>query len=258
MACIGGTSLLAGPPGGHAVTMTAEGISGQPLELQEPGAVVADREGKLEVLFIMEPSMRMEAYRNVDLQSGDVIVMANGKRAENLETLQQQLNAVAVGSEIKLGIRRGDEMRVVSYVKADSEALPKRRMMTMKVDAGEGSPVQTSMHTEGGAEEEVVMLQGTGLIARAGDQGPVIGYILDHAREAIKDADVREGDRIVSLQGEHVKDLQSLSAIWNEIAVGDAVDLVFDRDGKSLSAHFIRPPFDPQGGMMMIEKPDTE
>ena len=67
-----------------SIQMEAGDIKGQPYTLDELGAVVVHNARGMQVLFVMEPDMRPEAYKEVDLQAEDLILMANGKKLASI------------------------------------------------------------------------------------------------------------------------------------------------------------------------------
>jgi S1-C subfamily serine protease len=248
---VGATTLFAQGTQTKVMRVEEGDIEGQPCEIAELGAIVVKKQGQLEVLFVMEGDTRPEAYREVDIRTGDIIAMANGKKMESTDALTTLMEEVAIGDPIKLGIKRDQEMMIVSYDKADPETLPKSKKIMMS-DDGHGE-AQKVFQSEGGVEGEVVMLVGSGIIAKAGEGGPVVGYLMPHAKELAGDIKPVEGDRIVSMQGETVETLDALSDAFDAIAVGDKVEMVLARDGKEFKFAWDKSEGMP-GGAMMITK----
>ena len=83
---------------------------------------------------------RRDPYKGVDLQTGDLILMANGKRVKTIKELTDAYASTSVGAEFKLGIQRGKEMMLVAFPKADPKDLPQRSMRIMTT-GGEGTEV---------------------------------------------------------------------------------------------------------------------
>jgi S1-C subfamily serine protease len=236
-------------------TMTIGGDDATAMTMiAELGALVMEIDSTLKVAHVMEAQMRMAAYKDVDLQQDDIILMVNGKRTRTVADLDTLLAVLKPGDEIKMGVRRGKEMRMVSFAKADPEDLPKVQMMTMTMggEEGEGGDGE-GWHSSGGegkmvtrtiggnmAPGDIVMLMGSGLIARKSDDGPVIASLMPHAAGILGSTKVAEGDRIIKLQGKAVKSAKNLQLAWDAIDEGDEVEMTLTHDGKEYTLSFKR------------------
>ena len=78
-----------------------------------------------------------DEYKNVDIQLNDVIIYTNGKPVKSLEDFKAVYSNASVGDEIKLGIRRGDEMFIVSFNRMDASKI-KRKIITMDGSSKDG------------------------------------------------------------------------------------------------------------------------
>ena len=134
------------------VTITAR--PGEVYHLNEAGAIVIFKDGIIRVEHVMPAEKRPKAYRDIDLKTGDEILMINGKKVKIPGDIESVYMELEIGGEIKLGVRRDGELRIIDYKKADPETLPKRKMMKMKVEAGEDGPVRTLVDEDG--KEHVV------------------------------------------------------------------------------------------------------
>jgi C-terminal processing protease CtpA/Prc len=220
------------------VTMGGDDIEGPPYNLAELGAVIVQREGALEVLFVGPPEKRLKAYREVDLETGDRIVMVNGKKMTSVEDLEATLDVLAVGDEIKFGLKRGKDMRIVSFAKADPDDLPQAKMMMKHVSVGEDGEKKEMTFTTDGKGEEISVLTGGGMLVKAEAGTLVISHLLPDAEEILGEADVQAGDLVVKLQGNNVSDLEDLDQEWRLIETGDDVTLVLSRDGDRFQITF--------------------
>jgi S1-C subfamily serine protease len=236
--------------------MEAGDIKGQPYTLDELGAVVVHNEQGMQVLFVMDPEMRTEAYKEVDLQAQDIILMANGKKLETIDDLQNLMESLAIGDQVQLGIKRDKDMQIVRFLKADSESLPKMRRMMVTEDEGEDGEAQREMSFQSaGGEERVSMLQGTGIIARETEGQVEVAHLMPHVKDVKGLSDIKEGDMLVSLQGTKVESLDELDTAWEAIEIGAEVTMVCSRDGEKLTRTFAKPDAsDMQGGAVMIKK----
>jgi S1-C subfamily serine protease len=210
----------------------------------------------MQVVFVMEPGMRPEAYKEVDLQANDVILMANGKKLESIDDLEILMDGVATGDQIQLGVRRGKDMQIVRYLKADPESLPKMKRMMVTADEGEDGEVKKEMSFQSaGGQERVSMMRGTGIIARETEGQVQVAHLLPHSEETKGLGDVAEGDLVISLQGTSLTSLDDLDKIWESIAIGEEVTMVCSRESKPFTCTFTKPDAsDMQGGAVMITK----
>ena len=60
-------------------------------------------------------------FESIDLQEGDRILMLNGKRVKSIGDLRDVYEALAVADSVQFGIKRDDQMRIVSYLKPKDE-----------------------------------------------------------------------------------------------------------------------------------------
>lgn len=79
----------------------------------------------------------LDEYKNVDIQVNDVIIYTNGKPVKSLEDFKKIYEDAAVGEEIKLGIKRGNEKFIAAFKRMDSSKI-KRKIITMEAPAGDG------------------------------------------------------------------------------------------------------------------------
>ncbi|MEE8583231.1 MAG: hypothetical protein V3T83_00070 [Acidobacteriota bacterium] len=82
-----------------------------------------------------------EEYSDLDLKEGDVIVIADGQPLTSIDDFKKIYEEAEVGAEISLGVRRENEVMVLSFPKPDPSSLPRMRMQR---GAGEG------LQSEGG------------------------------------------------------------------------------------------------------------
>jgi hypothetical protein len=207
---------------------------GEAFPLPGVGAIIVQEASSLRVQFIPPSERRPERYRGVDLRADDRILMLNEKRVKTIAEFEKRHDAIAVGGEIKLGIQRGQEFMITTYLKPDPQDLPQMQMRILK----EG---------EGGAETEV--LPAVGIILTAKAKKVVISSLIETATSAVRDLDVKEGDVITTLNGKPVTSLRSFVTVFDNIEVGAKVEWVADRKGKSITVSFLRPK--PLGGMIM-------
>jgi S1-C subfamily serine protease len=212
-------------------------IEGGGFAIPEVDAIVTKTGKDLKVDGVAPAGSRRDQYKNVDLQAGDIILMVNGKRVKTIAELSAAHAAAAEGSEVKLGIQRGQQMMYVAFPKADPRDLPKRTIRIV---------------TDG--EEGTQVFPAVGVILKEQENAVVIQDIIEMENTAVKGLDVRKGDTIRSINGKRVSTLGSYSAIFDAIAIGERVTWQIERKGVRREISFARPK--PMGRVMMKRKPE--
>jgi len=107
---------------------------GEIMNLEELASIILQKDDKVQVEFVMPVDSRPKGYDKVDIQKGDIIFMANGKKVKKMKDLIDIYEKLKSGDKLKLALKRGDERRMISFSKVDPEKLPKRQMIQMSVD----------------------------------------------------------------------------------------------------------------------------
>ncbi|MCI0694568.1 PDZ domain-containing protein [candidate division KSB1 bacterium] len=229
---------------------TAVNIVGEPFNLGELGAVVVDDGKEIKFLHVAPADMRPKAYKDLDVQAGDVVLMCNGKRLKTLKELEAAYNETAVGAEFKMGVRRKEERFIVSFAKADPKDLPKIKMQlaTTGGPASGGGGVKMQRFTFGGPGQDagdIAPLLGLGLIiGKKENVFKVVGVM-----QNVASADFKQDDIIESFNGEKIKSTQQLSEMYEKLAVGAKIELQYKRGDKTMQASLIKK--ESQGRMMI-------
>ncbi len=215
----------------------AGNIVGEPFNLGELGAVVVDDGKEIKFLHIAPADMRPKAYKDLDVQADDVVLMCNGKRLKTLKELEAAYKETAVGAEFKMGVRRKEERFIVSFTKADPKDLPKMEMQmaTTGGPASGGGSVKMQRFTFGGPGQDagdVAPLLGLGLIIGKKDNAFKIVGVMPNAAPA----DLKQDDIIESFNGEKIKSTQQLSEMFEKLAVGAKIELQYKRGDKTMHA----------------------
>ncbi len=236
--------LIAASPGGAKVI---KADMDEVFFLQELGALIMQDEESIRVDFVAPADNRAQEYRSVDIESGDVIVMLNGKRVKSVKDLKTSYEEAEVGEEIKFGRKRDKRTMIVTVPKADREKMPQQQMMMVTMDAdGEGTVSTTSgsetrvIKMEAGSAGNVALLE-LGLLLGEDEESLIVTDILPHASKRLGGVDVAEGDVVKSIQGKSVTTLDKFADLYESIPVGDTVSLVFQHEGKEISVSFPRP-----------------
>ena len=200
--------------------MTEDNIFAVP----ELSAMIGQDGDKLVVENIMEAQMRPKGYEKTDLLEGDVILMADGKKTGSLKDLRDIYKGASVGSTVKIGIKRKDEMMIVSFVKADPKNLPHMRMIVSN-----------------GKDEDFMGIPQIGLLFGSKGKEVVIKNVLPNASKDIPDVDVKEGDIVTKVNGSPIKSFKDFQKAYEVIAVGDHVEIIASRSGKLQKIGFSKP-----------------
>jgi C-terminal processing protease CtpA/Prc len=247
-----GTGLLLSAITSEAQTMKMVTVGGGDVDgtcmIGELGALIFEKDSTLTVEHVMTPEQRPTAYRDVDLQIDDVILMVNGKRVRTADGFNAILGGMSAGDKVQLGVRRDKNMQIVSFAKAAPEDLPQIKMVTKALgdtegtgkEGGEGMKTMTQTSGGPGSSDNLVIIGGSGLIAREDSAGVVILLALPKAAELLDSATVEGGDRIVKLQGKDVKDLKTFRTALDAIEVGAKVNLVLSHDDEEYSVSFAK------------------
>ncbi len=163
----------------------------------------------------------------VDIKPGDQIMMCNGRRVSSLDMLRERLDAIAVGDTIKLGIRRDQELMIVSFPKVErSETDGGMRVMAVPTP-GDNSPLELSQ------DIDLIPILELGIVASMKDESVVVFQLLP---ENLRPANlaIKSGDRLVAAGGEKLTDISQLQELCSTLGAGANLGMTIDRDGTSI------------------------
>jgi S1-C subfamily serine protease len=200
-----------------------KGTAGEILPVPELSALFSEENGTIVVDHILEPQMRAKGYEKTDLQEGDAVLMANGRKLLSVADLKALYDSAAIGTTVKLGVKRKEEMMIASFVKADPEKLPKLRIAVSHGD-----------------DEETFILPQAGLIIGEKGKTIVVKEVLQNASGEVH-GEVQPGDRIVKFNGSAVQSLKALRSAYEKLPIGSQVQLLTSRSGKNLKVEFTKP-----------------
>ena len=225
--------IIQSGPAGNVKT-----LKGDLFDIPELGAIIAKSDsGNLKVEHVMPAEARPKAYADVDIKPGDEILLLNGKRVKTIKEIEQSYTAVPVGGEVKLGIQRGQDMMISRFAKADPKDLPKRKMMIVTSDGPEG---------------DIRPLPNLGVIMGKGKEGVVIKEMLENAVKPFTDAGVKSGDRLLSINGKEIKNLDDFTKEFSAVTPGSKMTWVVAHNGRNVSLSLVRP--EPQGQVIIKQE----
>jgi S1-C subfamily serine protease len=207
--------------------------------------ILPDDKG-LKVEMVPPKDQLPKEYRNLDLHQGDLILMLNGKRTKTIDDLRDRYDSLAVADSVQFGIRRGQEMRIVSFVKPDEDIQGGggRTMMVTK-EIGDGPGAEEGVGTKvkmigGGDGPEPILALDAGVIFTEKDGGVQVMVVIGNAEAELTGEPMKEGDRLVSIQGEMVGTGDEFRKQYNAIKIGTKVELVYSRDDVEHSVQFVK------------------
>jgi hypothetical protein len=214
------------------------------FDLPELGAIIVGGDKELRIEAIVPAEGRPKSHAGVDLQEGDVVLLFNRKRVKTIADIKEAYEGAAVADTIKMGIRRGQEMFLVSFVKADPKNLPKRELKIIGGSGPEGKPApgqSFSFKASGKMGEGVAPVLELGIIiGGVGKQVKVIDK-LQIPGTALEGVDFQKDDVLQTLNGKAITSTEQFSTEFGKITVGDKVELKYRRGDKPMTAAFAKP-----------------
>lgn len=205
------------------------------LMIREIGAITVMSDEGLRVVLAMPGEARPEAYRDIDVREGDVILVVNGKRIRELATARDLVENAAPGDEIALGIDRGGRSVIVRFPKADPASLPDK-MVFNDPGGGHGMAVESRMMIQGDGGE-LTPVMGLGVILESnssgGDGDPET--VMVTAVLPIGETQLAEGDVLKSLGGEPVVSAAAVAEAVDAADVGAEIALVVLRGNEEVA-----------------------
>jgi S1-C subfamily serine protease len=201
--------------------------------LREIGAVVTPKEGKLSVEVVLGNNEQQSS----EIRKDDIILMANGKKVPSVKELRKQYEQSKPGDAFKLGVKRGEELLLVSFVRKSEEEMNKQTgggQMVMRMEQKEGE----------------VLLPALGLKLATEEQAAVVKEVLPSAASNFTSFTPKSGDIIRSLNGTAVKSAEAFDEQYSALDAGTKVTIVIAQNGKDFTATFAKP----KPKMMMITR----
>lgn len=233
---------------------------GEVFMIPEVSAVLRAEGEIVKVEMAMPVESRPAAYKDIDIKTGDIVLYLNGKRIKALKEFTSIYDSVKIGELVEIGLKRDDMRFISSFKKADPKDLPQRRTIVMRSDGGQ---VTT---TDVGSDGKRMVMQPNEIEREMDELQPVmeLGIILGGKKnliqvarklpipvEGLGDTGFKEGDIFKSLNGKKLESLKQFTEMFTKLAVGDKVELEYEREKKMLSASFAKPQ---ARGMMKIRR----
>jgi len=243
--------------------------TGEIFMMPEIGAIiVAGDEDVVKVDLVQPKEQRVKPYKEVDIEPNDVIMMFNGKRVTSIVKLKELYELVEVDGDVKMGIKRGERIFLVSFPKGDKSKMPQGQMMVMSMAgdsaaAGSGGPgaVTKVMKMGGGkieGNEEGITPADIMILQSPSGQGrmvlvPTLGLMMEEKDDALhvssvssgipsfyQDEEPALGDVLVAMQGQPITNADQLKKEYQKIENGVEVHFTFRRSKEEVDVSFIK------------------
>lgn len=218
-----------GPGSKKGMRMKVE--AGDVFLLPELAGMIVKQDGKLVVADVMEVSSRPEKYKSVDLKQDDEIQMVEGKPVKACKDISAVYENTKIGASFRLGVKRGEQMMIVSIEKGDPATLPKIKRMIVN-DDGAGPA--------GGGVNRIVTLPAAGLGLTSKENVITVAEILDTPSPSVAAAHIAKGDKVTGINGKKVASMEEFTDIIGAIPTGTKVELQIVHKGKEVTVDFVR------------------
>jgi S1-C subfamily serine protease len=198
--------------------------------LREIMSIVADEGGTLKIVMVPPPDRRPQGMPDVDLQRGDEVGMAAGRRVKTIKELRDAYNASKPGEEFKLGVRRDGRPIVVTFTRKDEKDMPGG----MVIRRGPG-------------DENSDVFPALGLMLEKKGSAVVVNETMPHASK-----EIQKGDVVSSLNGTPIKNVADFTKTLDATKVGDELSFILDRQGEKVTVKMPRP--ETRGNMRIMRQ----
>ncbi|NOT07168.1 MAG: PDZ domain-containing protein [Gemmatimonadales bacterium] len=173
-----------------------------------------------------------------DIQAGDVIMRILGVRAPTMEQVNTTYEAIKVGDEVILGLRRGTAPE--HEVRFKRPAVPGGgRPMAIAMEGGKAAAGAGAWVSGAGANAATeVVIAGAHIRENAEGMPEVTHRTADPAASTVP---LRAGDVIVRINGRMIAALLGLQRFYTEAASGSQITLTLKREGQDMEIKFAKP-----------------
>ncbi|MCB0305281.1 MAG: PDZ domain-containing protein [Calditrichaeota bacterium] len=212
---------------------------GEIFQLPELAAIVVADSGKVRFLAVMDSEHRPAAYADIDAQEQDEILMINGQRIKTVENLKSRYDALEIGAEIKLGLRRDGQMFLISFPKIDPEDAPRQVVRTV---VGDGS----------GNTDSIYPMPGLQILLRASEDKILVEKLHGLKEAPPAGTNFQDGDILRKLDGKAMASVNDFRTLYESYPPGQKVTIEVNRNGQPVTSSFAKPAS--PGRVMMMRK----
>lgn len=245
LAAVAGVLLFQPGQAQQARQQKFEMVGGQGVfNLSELGAVLIENDSILTFVHAMERAARPAAYREVDVQTGDTLVMVNGKRVHTVAMLKDLYDKLEVGGTLKLGLRRGKDLILATLIKGDPAKMPQMKMQISNDEGGQPQgdvPAGAQMMILDDSDPNILPMLDLGLVLKQSDRGLEIGKVLPNAAEIFGGTAPAAGAVITALNGVSMKTAAEFKQAFTKLKPGDKMTLDYRRGGDEMAVVLVVP-----------------
>jgi len=181
------------------------------FKIPEVGAYITRDKDNFRVQFVAPESVRLPAYKNVDLRKDDIIKVINGKTVKNFNDMKETYDKLKPGRDIKLDVKRSGKMISVIIKKADPKDLPQKKMVKM----------------ESKRMENKFLLAGYGILIGKINEKPMIEKLFHEDNTLVTKAGLKGGDLLTNINGQTIKTFDQFKIAYESITPGQEVRIKF-------------------------------
>jgi PDZ domain-containing secreted protein len=156
---------------------------------------------------------------------------ANGKAVKKLSDLRETYDKLKIGKDFKLEIKRGGKLIAVSIKKVDPKYLPPKRV---------------ARTNDAGWMKDKVFLHGFGVQIGKINEKPMIEK-LHGDNDLVKQAGLKGGDLVTSINGQAVKTFVQFKEIYDNIHPKQDVNIKFGNKSISFKKSEFKGTDEPRG-----------
>lgn len=169
-------------------------------------------------------------------QAGDQIIYLNGERIASASQLRTLYQNVAVGDEVKMGVQRGDNKMIKTFIKPE----PQQRYES--ADGNQVVNLSTSNMAVGNmANYENITMWRAGFIVGEEDGRVLIGAPLPITDKAEALSDLKAGDELLAINDTKITTAKQVEKVYGAINVGDDVTVEYKSDDSIEKVMFKKP-----------------
>ncbi|MEE9441895.1 MAG: PDZ domain-containing protein [candidate division Zixibacteria bacterium] len=203
---------------------------GDAFFLQEIGCLIKLDGEQLVIDLLLPADARPKEYQDIDFQKGDIIAMMNGKRLKSIKDIEDKYASIAEGEPVKMGIKRGKDMMIVSFDKPDASSVqPGQRRVVI------GTPGGVS---EGGSG---LPLMGLGIYIDDENDKVVVSEVMYKAPATEEGLSFEKDDIITKVNGTSVTSAKQLLEKFEGLKPGEKISFEGTRADNPFTITFEKP-----------------
>ncbi len=216
-------------------------ISGDDIFIiSELGMVLSGENNIVKIANLLPEETRPEAYREIELQEADTILMVNKKRVKSAYDVNKLYDSLDPGSDVKMGIQRDGQMLMIAFKKMDLEAQDGKRVMIIQDKMPDDDMSDDEQVVLKGAEN-LIILAGEGLVLEENNNTLTVFDVLPHAHTILGKTKIEPGSQLLSINDNPVNNKMDFDALYSKIKIGEKTTLLFKNKDKTVKVTFIKP-----------------